>query len=51
MIFNPLSDLDAVWPVCVHGSVLVMEALELELQVWPPHEALLNLRLEVKDVV
>ena len=46
-----MSDLDAVGPVCVHGSVLVMEALELELQVWPPHEALVNLRLEVKDVV
>ena len=45
------TDLDTVWPVCVHGAVLVMETLELELQVRPPHQGLLNLGLEVKDVV
>ena len=45
------SDLDTVWPVCVHGPVLMMETLELELQVRPPHQALLNRGLEVKDVV
>ena len=49
--FHDGTDLDTVGPVCVHGPVLVMETLELELQVWPPHQGLLNLRLEVKDVV
>ena len=37
------TDLDTVWPVCVHGAVLVMETLELELQVRPPHQGLVNL--------
>ena len=35
--------LDAAGPVSVHGSVLVMETLELELQVGPPHQGLVNL--------
>ena len=35
--------LDAAGPVSVHGSVLVMETLELELQVRPPHQGLVNL--------
>ena len=46
-----MTDLDTVGPVCVHGPVLVMETLELELQVWPPHQGLMDRRLEVKDVV
>ena len=38
-----LCHLDAAGPVSVHGSVLVMETLELELQVRPPHQGLVNL--------
>ena len=38
-----LYHLDAAGPVSVHGSVLVMETLQLELQVRPPHQGLVNL--------
>ena len=38
-----LYHLDAAGPVSVHGSVLVVETLQLELQVRPPHQGLVNL--------
>ena len=38
------TDLDTAGPVCVHGSVLVVETLELELQVRSPHQRLVNLQ-------
>ena len=37
------ADLDAAGPVGVHGSVLVVETFQLQLQVRSPHQCLVNL--------
>ena len=37
------ADLDTAGPVGVHGSVLVVETFQLELQVRSPHQSLVNL--------
>ena len=37
------TDLDTAGPVGVHGSVLVVETFQLELQVRSPHQSLVNL--------
>ena len=37
------TDLDTCRPVGVHGSVLVVKTLELQLQVGSPHQRLMNL--------
>ena len=37
------ADLDTARPVGVHGSVLVVKTLKLQLQVWSPHQCLVNL--------
>ena len=37
------ADLDAAGPVGVHGSVLVVETFQLQLQVRSPHQSLVNL--------
>ena len=37
------ADLDTAGPVGVHGSVLVVETFQLQLQVRSPHQSLVNL--------
>ena len=37
------TDLDTAGPVGVHGSVLVVETFQLQLQVRSPHQSLVNL--------
>ena len=44
------ADLDTAGPVGVHGSVLVVETFQLQLQVRSPHESLVNLGGE-EDVI
>jgi len=43
--------LDTAGPVGVHDSVLVVETFQLKLKVRSPHQCLMHLGFEVKDMI